>query len=124
MWDAERTRQRRAGIFILLLGIGAGVSATATITWHFETAADVLAACAVSCFVLCVPLLLGPVGNTPTIDVDCGSEEIAEVCQIPGADECVIEWITDDLGGGMDVGEIGDSFAAAGFDCDFDLPFF
>jgi hypothetical protein len=123
MWNRKRTRQRRAGILILLLGIGAAVSAEATITWHFGTAADVFAACAASCFVLCVPLLLEPVGNTPTIDVDCRSKEAAEACRIPGPDECLIGWIIDNVGGEMDAGEIGGDFAGDGLDCDYDLPF-
>ena len=122
MWNHKRTRQRRAGIFILLLGVG--TSAAATIAWHFGIAPDFFAACAVSCFVFCVPLLFGPVDNTPRIDVDCGPREIAEACQVLGPSACQIDWITEGLRGEMDQGEIGGDFAGGGFDCDFDLPFF
>ena len=122
MWSRQRARRwRRTGTVLLLLGVGAGVGVGTTTTWHFAIAADFFAACAVSCFVLCVPFLLGPVGNTPRIGVDCGSKEIAEAFRMHDPGACHSEWISEGLGGEVEAVEIGGDFAGGGFDCDFEF---
>ena len=124
MWNLLRTRRcRHIGTALLLLAIGGGLGARMAFAWNFDIAADFFAACAVGCFVLCVPLLLGPVGSTRRINVDRGSKEIAEACRILAPGGCQTEWFAEGPEGQIDADDISCDFGEGGFDCDFDVPF-
>ena len=121
MWHTERTRRfRRSGILIFLLGGIAGAALCVTAACQFEVASNVLAVCAVSCFVLCVPFLVGCGGGTPQVDVDFPASDLIETTQALGA--CACEDVMDiaDVGGTLGPGDMGGDLGGAGSDCGFD----
>ena len=125
MWNRERTRRcRRAGTVVLLLGIATSVGLWPATAWRAGTLADLLAACAVGCFTLCVPLLLAPVSEPSEMETDDGWDDVVKECANYVRGICQGDATTGDVAAEMGAGESTGDFAGDGFDCGFDIGFF
>lgn len=124
MPQQTRPKRLRSGIALLVIGAAAGIGAWSATALHFEVVANFLAACVAGCFVLCVPLLLGPTRIAFGGGVNSGIMEVGETCRVYGAGAYDSEVTSADVGAETDAGEGQADFVGGAFDIGFDASFF